>query len=391
MIDFSICIPTRFVFGKGKVADVGEEVLRFGGKRVLIVEDGGAYLTSLLKTVRHSLDASGLVSMQMTEKATIPCLSLVLKGVEFCKKNQIDFIIAVGGGTVMDTAKAIAFMSENDGDFTDYVSYKKESRKCMPVGSIVTMNGTGSEISATAMIIDDRCPNPIKLPLFQDSIRFKFSIIDPSLTSSLPLVNTISGAFDSITHIMEHYFCGASAYDLQDRMCESVICSLMNNMRLVSKNPGDLLVRSQLQIGATLANSTLLGLGCDSDWAMHYMENPITTLTHSLHGRMLAVIAPAWMRFCYKRDLPKAVNFATRVMGVPRKEDDEATAMAGIEAFERFISDVGLPTTLRQMGVVPEQFGKLAHLAIETAGTQMVGGVSHLSEDEIISIYKIAQ
>lgn len=390
MRDFSFCVPTRFIVGKGMPATVGSEIAAQGGHRVLIVHDGGAYLAALLDTVRASIEAAGLTWLEMDRKATAPRLSLVLEGVDFCRANDVDFILAVGGGTVMDTAKGIAFMAVNDGDFTDYVLYRKASPHCMATGCVVTLSGTGSEVSGTAMILDDRDGVGIKYPLFQESIRFRFSVMDPTLTYSLPMKQTLSGAFDAITHVMEHYFCGESGYDLQDRMCEGVIRSIMENMRAVVSNPADYEVRAQLQMGSTLANSTLLGIGCDSDWAMHYIENPVTTETHNPHGSTLAVIAPAWMRYCYKRDLPKAVRFARYVMEVAPRENDEATALAGIDAFAAFLKDVGLPTRLRDLNVDPGMFDELARRAAATAGQELVGGISRLCHEEVVEIYKLA-
>jgi alcohol dehydrogenase YqhD (iron-dependent ADH family) len=391
MIDFSFCIPTCFILGAGSPARVGGEIAKRGGSRVLIVHDGGSYLEDLLKIVRESIEDEGLTELEMEEIATSPCLSLIRKGIEFCRANKVDFILAVGGGTVMDTAKGIAFLAVNEGDLAEFVHHRTESSKCMPVASVVTLSGTGSEVSATAMIIDDLHEPVIKYPLFQKSIRFLFSIMDPTLTLSLPLRITLAGAFDAITHIMERYFNGPSGYDLQDRMCEGVMCSIMHNMRQVTKNPANYQTRAQLQIGSTLANSTLLGLGCDSDWAMHYMENPITTETHQLHGSTLAIIAPAWMRYCYGRDLPKAVNFAIRVMGVSSWESDQKTALAGIDAFQAFLEEVGLPTQLSQIGIGPDRFKEMAHRAVATAGKEYVGEISRLTVDDVQAIFKIAE
>ena len=391
MKDFSFCVPTRFIVGKDSPAHVGEQIAAYGGHRVLIVDDGGSYLTELLKTVRSSIVREGLEAFEIERKAVSPRLSIVMEGVRFCRENDIDFILAVGGGTVMDTAKAIAFFCENDGDLTEYVLYRKASPKCRKVASVVTLSGTGSEVSATAMIIDDRQEPPIKYPLFQESIRFLFSVMDPTLTCSLPMRTTMAGAFDAVTHVMEHYFCGESGYDMQDRMCEAVMSSIMHNMRAVKENPSDYGTRAQLQMGSTLANSTLLGIGCDSDWAVHYIENPVTTLTHNLHGSTLAIISVAWMRYCFSRDLPKAVNFAVRVMGVAPQATDEQTAIKGIDALEAFLREMGLPVRLSEIGITPDLFPVLADRALQTAGSERVGGVSHLTRDEVIEIYRLAE
>ena len=215
--------------------------------------------------------------------------------------------------------------------------------------------------------------------------------MDPTLTCSLPMRTTMAGAFDAVTHVMEHYFCGESGYDMQDRMCEAVMSSIMNNMRAVKENPSDYGTRAQLQMGSTLANSTLLGIGCDSDWAVHYMENPVTTLTHNLHGSTLAIISVAWMRYCFRRDLPKAVNFAVRVMGVVPQATDEQTAIKGIDALEAFLQEMELPVRLSEIGITPDLFPVLADRALQTAGSERVGGVSHLTREEVIEIYRLAE
>lgn len=391
MKDFSFCVPTRFIVGKDSPAHVGEQIAAYGGHRVLIVDDGGSYLTELLRSVRSSIEREGLEAFEIEHKAVSPRLSIVMEGVRFCRKNDIDFILAVGGGTVMDTAKAIAFFCENDGDLTEYVLYRNSSPRCRKVASVVTLSGTGSEVSATAMIIDDRQEPGIKYPLFQESIRFLFSVMDPSLTCTLPMRTTMAGAFDAITHVIEHYFCGPSGYDMQDRMCEAVMSSIMANMRAVKDNPADYSTRAQLQMGSTLANSTLLGIGCDSDWAVHYMENPVTTLTHNLHGSTLAIISVAWMRYCYGRDLPKAVSFARRVMDVAPQATDEQTAIKGIDALEEFLREMGLPVRLSEIGIKPDLFPVLADRALQTAGSERVGGVSLLTRDEVMEIYKLAE
>ncbi len=391
MQDINFCIPTRFIMGRGCYVGVGEEIKKCGGKNVLIVHSGGKYNTDVLASVRSSISSAGLTYYELGERVSQPRMSLVLRGVNLCKRIGIDFVLALGGGTVMDTAKAIAFFSENDGDLTEYVLSRSFSPKCLLVASIVTLSGTGSEISATAMIIDDRGGEEIKYPLFQDSIRFAFSMMDPTLTMTLPQIQTMSGAFDAITHIMEYFFCGSDAYELQGRMCEAVIHSIMSAMRSVKQQPDNYEIRAQLQMGATFANSTLLGLGCASDWAMHYMENPITTATHSPHGSTLAIIAPAWMKYCFRRDLRKAVNFAVRVMDVPARENDEATALAGIDALESFLREVGLPVRLSEIGVSRDRFELFAQRALDTSGKDYVGKISKLSREEILKIYSIAE
>ena len=390
MNDFSICIPTKFIVGKNSPAQVGQEIARLGGNRVLLVHDGGVYLKALLDTVRASLAEAGLAVCELPEPALRPSLSLIRRGIETVRENGVDFVLAVGGGTVMDTAKGIAFLAENDGPFTDYVLYRSASPKCLPCGCVCTLSGTGSEISATAMILDDEEDPPIKYPLFQESLRFRFSILDPSLTLSLPMKQTLSGAFDAFTHVMEHYFNGESGYDMQDRLCEGVMRSLIENMRAVVKDPQDYETRAQLQMGATLANSTLLGMGCDSDWAVHYMENTITTATHQPHGWDLAIIAPAWFKYTWRKDPKKAEQFALRVLEVPAGKTREETVLAGVETFPAFLKEVGLPVSLAEIGVTEEELPEYARRAFATAGQERLGGVSRLDYDDVLAVYKLA-
>ena len=390
MNDFTICIPTKFIVGKNSPAQAGQEIVRCSGTRVLLVHDGGAYLKTLLDTVRSSLAQAGLFFRELPEPALKPSLTLVQRGVAFLKENALDFVLAVGGGTVMDTAKAIAFFAENDGPLTDYVLYRSFSPRCMPCGCICTLSGTGSEISGTAMILDDEVDPPIKYPLFQESLRFCFSILDPSLTLSLPMKQTLSGAFDAFTHVMEHYFNGESGYDMQDRLCEGVMRSLIENMRAVTKDPLDYETRAQLQMGATLANSTLLGMGCDSDWAIHYMENPVTTATHQPHGWDLAIIAPAWFAYTWHKDPKKAEQFALRVLEVPAGSTREESVLAGVKAFRAFLKEVGLPSSLKEIGVKEEELPEYARRAFVTAGQERLGGVSRLDYDDVLAVYRLA-
>ena len=390
MKDFSICIPTRFVVGRGAAAGTGREIVRCGGKRVLLVHDGGSYLKELLETVADSVREAGLALWELPEPALSPSLSLIRRGVAFAREKEADFILAVGGGTVMDTAKGIAFLAANEGELEEYVLYRKESPFCLPCGCICTLSGTGSEISATAMILDDGAEPPIKYPLFQESLRFAFSILDPALTLKLPMKQTLSGAFDAFTHVMERYFNGESGYDMQDRLCEGMMRSLMENMREVVKNPEDYEVRAQLQMGATLANSNLLGLGCDSDWAVHYMENPITTATHQPHGWDLAIIAPAWYAYTWRKDVKKYAQFARRVLGVPRGESPEAEAAAGAEALKIFLKEVGMSVSLASIGIREEELPDFVERAFATAGAERLGNISRLSREEVLAIYQIA-
>lgn len=391
MLNFELEFPTRIIFGKGSIDNIGKEVSKFG-KKILIHHDGGDYLDGLLGKVKTQLEAEGISFLELGGVVPNPRFTLIAKGIELCKKENIDFVLAIGGGSVMDSAKAIAFFAKNEGDLADYSHYKKLSPECLPLGTIVTMPGTGSEISNNAMVVDDRGDVFIKYPLFQNSFRFSFAIMDPELTYTLPLKQTISGSFDIISHTMERYFNGENSANLPNRLCEANLLTVMEEVRKVIKNPKDYNARANLFIAATMGNSPFLDMGVASDWAVHNIENPITTTFQKTHGTSLAIITPAWMKYVYKRDLKKFAQFATRVMGVQADPNDmEKTALRGIEAFEAFIKEIGLPTRLSEIGVTEESFEELADHATVDIGVEYIGMVSKLTRDELIKIYQLAK
>ena len=391
MLNFELEFPTKLIFGKGSVDKVGKEVAKYG-KKVLIHHDGGDYLKELLGKVKGLLEAEGLTVLELGGVIPNPRYSLIQKGVELCRKENVDFVLAIGGGSVMDSSKSIAFFSKNDGELADFAHYKKMSPECLPLGTIVTMPGTGSEISNNAMVVDDRTDKLIKYPLFQGAFRFKFAVMDPELTYSLPVKQTISGTFDILSHTMERYFNGENRANLANRLCEANMLTIMDEVRKVIKDPRNYEARANLFLAATIGNSPIIEMGAASDWAVHNIENPITSSFQKTHGSTLAIITPAWMRYVYKRDLPKYAEFATRVMGVSADFYDlETTALRGIEALEQFIKEIGLPLHLSEIGVTEDCFEEMADHATVDIGVERVGMVSQLTRDEVLEIYQLAK
>lgn len=391
MLNFELQLPTKIIFGKGVIDNVGKEI-KANGKKVLIHHDGGEYLKKLLDQVKGKLKEAGLEFIELGGVVPNPRYTLIQKGVELCKKEKVDFVLAIGGGSVMDSSKAIAFFSKNEGELADYASYKKMSPECLPLGTVVTMPGTGSEVSYNAMVVDDRTDVLTKYPLFQKSFQFKFALMDPEITFTLPLKQTISGTFDIISHTMERYFNGENHANLPNRLAEANLLTIMEEIRMVIKNPTDYEARANLFIASSIGNSPVLELGSASDWAVHNIENVVTTTFQLTHGSTLAIITPAWMKYIYKRDIPKFAEFATRVMGVQANFYDlEETALRGIEAFENFIKEIGLPTRLSEVGVTEDKFEYLADHATKYIGVEKVGMVSQLTRDELIKIYQLAK
>jgi alcohol dehydrogenase YqhD (iron-dependent ADH family) len=192
MLNFELNLPTRIIFGKGVIVKVGKEISKYG-KKVLLHHDGGEYLKGLLDKIKNALEAEGIAYVELGGVVPNPRYSLILKGVELCKQENVDFVLAIGGGSVMDSSKAIAFLTKNEGEIVEYSHYKKMSPACLPLGTVVTMPGTGSEISNNAMVVDDRDDDFIKYPIFQNSFRFTVAFMDPEITFTLPVKQTISG------------------------------------------------------------------------------------------------------------------------------------------------------------------------------------------------------
>lgn len=388
MLDFELHIPTKILFGKHALSQVGEETAKLGHK-VLIHHDGGSYLAGILELVKASLAAKGVDYIELGGVKPNPRISLMEQGVRLCREQNVDCVLAIGGGSVMDSSKVIAFCAVNDGDITSYAAYKKFSPNCLPLGAIVTTPGTGSEVSNNAMAVDDRGEKLIKYAIFQDSFRFKFAIMDPRLTYSLPKAQTASGAMDILSHTMERYFNGANQAEPQNRLAEANMKSAIQAVMRALENPQDYEARANLMFTSTLAQCGLLNIGLDSDWAVHGIENVVTTTFSLTHGICLGVLTPAWMKYVFKRDIPKFAQFAVRVMGADADfYDAEKTALRGIELFQSFVKSLGLPTALHELGVMPESFEMLAALATREGP---VGAVSKLNKEDIINIYKLAQ
>jgi len=356
---------------------------------VLLHHDGGEYLHGILDEVKLSLREAGVSIVELGGVLPNPKMSLMEKGIRLCREQGIDCVLAIGGGSVMDSAKVIAFCAVNDGDITSYASYRNLSQRCLPLGAVVTTPGTGSEVSNNAMAVDDRSEPWIKYPIFQDSFRFKFAILDPALTFSLSPKQTASGAMDILSHTMERYFNGTHFADAPNRLCEANIQTTMQAVRAALQNPNDYEARANLMFASSLAQSGLLNMGVDSDWAVHGIENVVTTTFGQTHGVVLGVLTPAWMKYVYKRDVAKFAQFAVRVMGAGLDFFDlEKTALYGIDLFSDFVRSIGLPQTLHELGVGQKDFTMLAGLATREGP---VGAVSKLNMEDVLQIYELAK
>lgn len=392
--DFIIEPKTRIIFGRGFHRSVGEQVKQYGN-RCLIHHDGGAYLSELIMEVRKSLLDAGVEVFELGGVLPNPRYSLVREGIEICKIENIDFVLAIGGGSVMDSAKFIAFGKNTDFDIWTYRSFTPYDHKILPHGAISTLPGTGSELSAAAMILNDTLEHHVKGHFTHPSFRFDFAIINPELSYTLPPKQTAAGAMDIISHSMEGYFSNTeNAYLLKGYM-EAVITSTMTNLKCALKNPTNYDARANLWIASLMPMEHYVISSTQPDWVVHNIEKPLTTMFKGTHGVNLGILTIAWMKYVYKRDLPQFVRWAVNIMGV--KEDfyhPEVTVIEGIQRFEDFLKSVGLPTRLSEIGVTEDAFETAAELALEVAGFKgregTIGMISKLTFEDMLKVYALA-
>lgn len=395
MNPFTFQYPVKVVFNPEAENQVGQEALAFG-KKVLIHHDSGAYLedSGLLPRVRKSLDEAGVSYIELGGVRPNPRLSLMREGIELCRKEGIEAVIAIGGGSVMDSAKTIAMGAVYDGDVWDFALWKAQVKDTLPVITIPTMSGTGSEVSCCAMVCNDEVEPEDKRGIITMAIVPKVALINPSLQASLPKKQVASGCMDIISHTLTTWFTDTQDVYITDRMMEGLIESVIKYAPVVLENPSDYQARSQIAMAASLAVVFMCGFERNSCGADHAIENPLTTMHHLAHGTTLAIICPAWMRYVYKRDLPRFVQFANRLMGVPVNPFDmEGTALEGIVRFEQFIKDrLGLPTHMSEIGVENSDIDFLANV-VTNNGTTTVGGEGpyKLDIDDVKKIYEIAK
>ena len=389
MFDFKYYTPTKVVFGRNTEARVAELIREFGGSRVLIHYGGGSVVRSgLLKKVTDTLDSAGIPYVTLGGAVPNPRLSLVYKGIELCKKEGVDFLLAVGGGSAIDSAKAIGYGVTNEGDVWDFYDYKRKATACLPLGVILTLAATGSEMSDSSVITKEE--GWIKRGYSSDFARAKFAIMNPELTMSLPDYQTACGCADIMMHTMERYFTNGGNMEITDSMAEGLLRTVMTNAEILVKDPKNYDARAEVMWAGSLSHNGLTGCGNDGgDWMTHKMEHELGGLYDVAHGAGLAAIWGSWARYVYKDCLPRFRRFAVNVMGVEPVGTDEEIALRGIEAMEDFYRRIHMPTNLRELGVTPTEaeFADMAHkCAVGVNGAK--GSAKLLYEADMLAIYK---
>jgi len=389
MFPFKYYAPTKVLFGRDTELKVAEMIRLFGGTKVLIHYGGGSVIRSgLMKRVTDTLDAAGIAYISLGGAVPNPRLSLVYEGIELCKREGIDFLLAVGGGSAIDSAKAIGYGVYNGGDVWDFYDGKRKAAGCLPLGVILTLSATGSEMSDSSVITKEE--GLIKRGYSSDYGRAKFALLNPELTMTLPDYQTACGCADIMMHTMERYFTGGATLQLTDAIAEALLRTVMTNAEILVKDPKNYDARAEVMWAGSLSHNGLTGFGSDGgDWMTHKLEHELGGLYDVAHGAGLTAIWGSWARYVYRDCLPRFRRFAVNVMGVEAVGTDEEIALKGIEAMEAFYRRIHMPTNLRELGVNPteDELREMARkCAIGVGGAK--GSARLLCEADMLAIYR---
>lgn len=389
MDNFVFYSPTYFDFGRDTEAHAGSLVKRFGGSRVLIHYGGGSVVRSgLLRRVKESLKAEDIYFTQLGGVMPNPRSGLVYEGIELCKKESIDFILAVGGGSTIDSAKAIAAGAVYDGDFWDF--YKgKEIKEAIPVGTVLTISAAGSEGSPNTVITHE--DGMLKRGARGDAVRPKFSILNPALTETLPPYQTACGITDIMAHLYERYLTRTSEVEVTDRLIEALLLTMIHEGPRVIEEPHNYDARANIMWAGMMAHNNSCGVGRTQDWSSHQLEHELSALYDCAHGAGLAVTMPATFTYVMNEDVMRFAKIAVRVWGCEMDyEHPEVTAKAGIEALRRFLISIGMPKNFEELGAKEDDIPYLAKMVTEGGGRGGVfQGFCDLTKRDCEKIYKL--
>lgn len=391
MRSFTYCVPTRVMFGKGAESQAGQSIRAAGGSRVLVLYGGGSAVKSgLLDKVSASLREAGLIFYMKGGVKPNPVLSFVEETLAEMEGKGIDFLLAVGGGSVIDAAKAIGMgLADPGGQVWDFFSGKRKPAACVPLGCVLTIAAAGSETSESAVITNEATRE--KRGCGAPFLRPRFAVMDPELTYSLPPFQTACGVADILMHTMDRYFTGVPGNETTDALAEAILRTTMRFGTVALEQPEDYEARSEIMWCGSLSHNDLTGLGRGKDFSVHQLGHELSGTYDIAHGASLTIMWPAWARFVWRTDPARFARFARNVLGVT-DTDDEGAAMAGIDAMEGYFRSLGLPTTLGQ-----SEIGLLDAAALEAlaAGcsrgrSRTVGSFRPIGHDEMLEIYRSA-
>ena len=387
MNNFDFYSPTYFAFGKGKETEVGTLVKRFGGSKVLLHYGGGSVKKNgVFDSVVRSLKEAQIPYVELGGVKPNPRSGLVYEGIELCRKENIDFILAIGGGSTIDSAKAIALGVPYDGDFWDFYSTGKAVEQAIPIGTVLTIAAAGSEGSDASVITNEA--NMLKWAAGGDALRPKFSVLNPEFTCTLPAYQTACGITDIMIHVCERYFTNTKEVEITDRLCEAVLKAMIEEAPKVMKDLKNYEARANIMWAGMVAHNDIVGVGREQDWATHDLEHELSSWYDCAHGAGLAVMAPAWMKFVYKHDVNRFVQFAVRVWGCDMNfANPEMTALEGIHRFEEFLKSIGMPVSFGELGAKEEDIPAMVEHLCQR---ESVGGFVKIGAKEAEAIYRLA-
>lgn len=380
MDNFSFCTPTEYVFGRGVESQVGEYSAKYLGTKVLIVSgNNSAERSGLLNVVRQSLNARSIIYVELNGINPNPTDDKVYEGIKICREQGVTGILAVGGGSVIDTAKAIAGGVPYAGDFWDFWSGKSVMVEALPIGTILTIAAAGSEGSGNSVITSLKTRQ--KISIRTNVLRPKFSLLNPELTMTLPPYQTACGIVDMMAHIMERYFTNTPDCEVTDRMCESLMTAIITSAPTVISDPENYQARANLMWAGTMAHNGVCGVGRAEDWTSHGMEHELSALYGVAHGAGLSVVFPAWLSYVSQFNPAKVEQFGRRVFGVH-------TAGEAINELKKFNSSIGMPVTLSELGIASPDIPLLVSNLHKTKGS-IIGSYYPTDAEASHEIYQL--
>ena len=389
MENFTFYSPTFFAFGKDSESQAGDLIKRFGGSKVLIHFGGNsAKRSGLLDRVESSLKGAGIPYVSLGGVKPNPRSGLVYEGIELCKKEKVDFILAVGGGSVIDSAKAIAAGVVYDGDFWDFYM-GKPIEKALPIGTVLTIAAAGSEGSPDSVITKEE--GMFKRGASGNAIRPKFSILNPALTQTLPPHQTAAGITDIMAHLYERYLTNSKEVEVTDRLIEALLLTMKHEGPRVIADPNNYEARANIMWAGMMAHNNSCGVGRSQDWNSHNIEHELSALYDCAHGAGLAVTMPAVFKYVMNHDVNRFAKVAVRVWGCQMDFDHpEVTALEGINAFQSFLVSIGMPKNFAELGAKEEDIPKLVDVLCNGDGRQgSISGFVTLSKEDCTKIYQM--
>lgn len=391
MENFEFCNPTKIIFGKNREMEAGKECRRYAGKVLLHYGRGSAARSGLIERVKKSLEEAGVEYIELGGVQPNPRISLVREAIALCRKEKVEFILAVGGGSVIDSAKATALGMKYEGDVWDLYAKTAQPNGAVGIGVILTIPAAGSESSNSSVLSNEE--EGLKRSCDSDDIYPKFAILNPELTFTMPKYQIACGCVDIMAHIMERYFTQTPHTGVTDRMAEALLRNMIQFAPRAMEEPENYDCRAEIMWNGTIAHNNLINCGRQADWASHPIEHELSAEYDIAHGGGLAMIYPAFLKYVYKTRLPQLIRFAEAVWNVEYDRDHpERTAYEGILCLEKFFQSLGLPTRLEDAGLTPDD-AKLRFLA-ERCDRNELGKVGHFVElgtDDVEKIYHLAK